>query len=379
MTKAYDDGYNGVVNSFADIQDILDGLDNLLNSPSGYLNQSGLYSYTLSETARNYQRTASNSYYVAKNRYGSNLANYKMISRNSTTTSLDNLIDVTNDSWRLIIQALKDSRTATDYVSSQGPDNNTSASVIAKSNIIAWIDKANRDAGALTLSSNNISNGNRDVAQKSEALIKLQQGAEALDIKAQELAVEQQTKLYTDYFLRAPFDGVITKLDIKVGELASPTLSPVSMISQGTFQIESYVPEINIAGLKVGNTAQVTLDAYGPETLFSAKIISIDPAETIRDGVSTYKIKLQFDAEDPRIKSGMTANIIIMIDNKLDVIVVPPSAIFSVNGQKFVQVKNGDNQLNRAITIGSVGALGQAEVTSGLKEGDVVVLNPETK
>ncbi|MFA5932256.1 MAG: efflux RND transporter periplasmic adaptor subunit [Candidatus Paceibacterota bacterium] len=175
----------------------------------------------------------------------------------------------------------------------------------------------------------------------------------------------------------APFSGIITKIDAKVGEVASINAPLVQMMSVGTFQIESFVPEVNIAVIKLNNEAKVTLDAYGSSVLFNAKVVSIDPAETIRDGVSTYKVKLQFNEKDERIKSGMTANVSIITFDKPNVIVVPGGVILDKAGKKFVQVKVGKNIEEREVVIGSVSSLGQAEIVSGLSDGDQVILKPD--
>lgn len=177
----------------------------------------------------------------------------------------------------------------------------------------------------------------------------------------------------------APFDGVVTNVGKEVGEIASSNESVVAMMGAGIFQIESFVPEVNIALIKLGDEARVTLDAYGENVLFNAKVISIDSADTTRDGVSTYKIKLEFSENDDRVKSGMTANVSIIIFFKPNVIVLPGGVIFEQNGRKFVQVKSREKISNREVVTGNVSSLGQMEIVSGLKDGEIVVLNPKIK
>ena len=174
----------------------------------------------------------------------------------------------------------------------------------------------------------------------------------------------------------APFDGIITNVGKEIGEIASSNESVITIMGTGVFLIESYVPEVNIALIKIGDEAKVTLDAYGENILFYAKVISIDPAETIRDGISTYKVQMQFKENDERIKSGMTANVSITIFNKPNVIVIPAGVIFEQDGKKFVQVKTDKGISDREVTLGDVSALGQVEVMSGLEDGETVLLNP---
>ncbi len=173
----------------------------------------------------------------------------------------------------------------------------------------------------------------------------------------------------------SPIDGVVTAVAAKVGSLLATGQAAVSLISTGNFQVESYVPEIYISQVSVGNTADVTLDAYGADKLFTAKVISIDPAETIKDGVSQYKIILQLDATQATIKTGMTANVVITTEKKDNIIAVPQGIITSRDGKKFVQVKAGDKIVEREVETGDYSSSGQVEIVSGLSDGDVVILN----
>jgi multidrug efflux pump subunit AcrA (membrane-fusion protein) len=120
----------------------------------------------------------------------------------------------------------------------------------------------------------------------------------------------------------------------------------------------------------------VTLDAYGVEVPFEATVVSVDPAETIRDGVSTYRAILQFSEQDERIRSGMTANVIITADRREGVIAIPQGAIISRDGKKIVRIKVGEETLEREVTVGEVSSIGSTEITSGLSEGDRVVISP---
>ena len=174
-------------------------------------------------------------------------------------------------------------------------------------------------------------------------------------------------------------DGVVSVVNAKNGSIASANETVVSAISADALQVESYVPEKNIPFVKIGDGATITLDAYGEETFFEAKVFSIDPAETVRDGVSTYKIKLQFAERDAKVKSGMTANIVITTAQKTGVISVPQSVIANKDGRKIVKVKEGDIVVEKKVEIGDISSLGQMEIISGLKDGDIVILEKAEK
>ena len=179
------------------------------------------------------------------------------------------------------------------------------------------------------------------------------------------------------YFLRAPFSGLVTKQEAKIGQLVNPTDIVVSIISAGQFEMEAFVPEADIAKVALNNKAEVTLDAYGSDVAFPATVYSIDPAETVIDNVSTYKIKLRFDREDQRVKSGMTANINIITATKENVLILPMRAINNQDGEKTVSIiySNDDTKTKDVkITTGLKGSTGYVEVTTGLNEGDKVII-----
>lgn len=177
----------------------------------------------------------------------------------------------------------------------------------------------------------------------------------------------------------SPIDGVISAVNSKVGSIASSNETAVSVISADALQVESFVPEKNIPFIKTGDIAKISLDAYGDAVVFEAKVVSVDPAETVRDGVSTYKTKLILLEKDSRVKPGMTANIVIISAQKTGVIAVPQGIIASRDGKNFVKIKEGDVVSEKEVEVGAVSSLGQLEIISGLKNGDIIVLEKANK
>lgn len=176
---------------------------------------------------------------------------------------------------------------------------------------------------------------------------------------------------YTKAYLKAPFDGVVSKMDAKVGEIVSASV--VSMISQAKFELEASLPEADVAKVKVGNSAKVTFDALGTDVIFDTTLSSIDPAEEIIDGVATYKIRLAFVNDDLRIKSGMSANIDVTGDKRDGVLAILARSIIKKDGENYVKILNGDVVSEVKITTGLRGTDGYVEIIEGVKEGDKVI------
>ena len=176
--------------------------------------------------------------------------------------------------------------------------------------------------------------------------------------------------------IRAPFSGVVSKMDAKVGAVVSPADQDITLQSNGIFEIDAYVPEVSIAGVSVGNIGSTTLDAYGSDVVFPVKVTAIDPAQTIRQGVPTYKTTLVFLSRDPRIRSGMTANVVITTGELKNAVVIPEGAVGHDVEGTYVSVKKEDTVVRRSVTVGKQPSLGQVEITSGLTAGDVILLTP---
>ncbi len=178
--------------------------------------------------------------------------------------------------------------------------------------------------------------------------------------------------------IRAPFTGIVTKVDVSVGGFVSPGTPVVSMISDSNFEIESFVPEADIAKVLIGNTGTTTLDAYGDDVQFGVVVTAIDLSQTEVQGVSTYKTSLQFVSVDDRIRSGMTANIDLASQTRPSILSVPQSAIVSVTGKRTVLImKESGKTESRDVTTGTIDNFGNIEIKSGLSIGEVVVTNPK--
>jgi len=221
-----------------------------------------------------------------------------------------------------------------------------------------------------------------DSAQKNLSL--KQAGSTSEDIIAQQAIVaaaqadvENAQAALVKTRVAAPFSGTVTRMDAKVGEIVSPSTSLISMQSDGIFEIETFVPEIAIARVSIGNPATTTLDAYGSSAVFPSVVVTVDPAETIKDGIPAYKTTLVFLSADSRIRSGMTANVVIETGILHNAIVIPVGAVGTKNGTQFVSVIDHGTVINRTVVTGPSPALGQIEILSGLSSGDVILLSPE--
>ena len=172
----------------------------------------------------------------------------------------------------------------------------------------------------------------------------------------------------------SPIDGVVTRQDAKVGEIAPSGVPVVSVISSSKFQIETYVSEADIGKIKLGDTAEVALDAYAGESPVPAAVVAVDPAETSMNGVPSYKTTLQFSNDDARIKSGLTATLKILTNSAENTVAVPRLDVITKGSDKFVLAVNsgGDEELVSVVT-GIEDPGGLVQILSGLSGGEKII------
>jgi len=245
-------------------------------------------------------------------------------------------------------------------------------------------------AGQKTTNQNNINTAQKAVneaqgalnsAADTLALKKAGSTLEQIDAqKAQVKQVEAQIKIYevqlNQSALVSPVNGTVTRQDAKIGETVSANVPIVSVISDAQFQIETNIAEADIAKVAIGNPAKVTLDAYGLDVNFDAEVMAVDPAETVVEGVSTYKTTLQFKAEDGRLKPGMTANIDILTASRENVIAIPQRLVITQGQNKFVKVLNKDGTTSDvSVKTGLRDSEGNIEITEGIAEGDKLIIS----
>ena len=219
-----------------------------------------------------------------------------------------------------------------------------------------------------------------DIARKELALKKA--GATPEAIRAQEASLAETKAVLmaaeaelSKTIIRAPISGIITKRSVEPGEVAQAQTVAFAIISASDFEIEANIPETDIAWLALGQNAKITLDAYGDRVTFEGKVRRIDPAETVVEGIPTYGAKIQFSKKDSRIKSGLTANVDILIAERKNVIVLPSRAIAEKDGKMMVKVLVNGKAEEIEVKIGLKGSDGTTEITEGIHEGEKVIIS----
>jgi multidrug efflux pump subunit AcrA (membrane-fusion protein) len=174
----------------------------------------------------------------------------------------------------------------------------------------------------------------------------------------------------TDHVLTAPFDGTITSIEPVTGETVT-TAPIITMVSNNAFALTALIPEIDVTKISIGQKADVVFDARQNETL-TASIIFISPLAKEVDGVSYFEAKLVLDTDVTWLRSGLNADIDIILDKHENVTRISKRYLQGTEGTYTILVPNGKVAQPKPITVLFMGNDGFAEV-SGLNVGDTII------
>ena len=388
LAKAYDDGFNAVSNAFADLPNIMTGLNTVVINRDFDQGQWNLDYYT--DAVRPYYEDISvvrdetyAKYKAARAAYDKNLIDYKTASRFSSMAEIEALINQTYETSRLVSEAIKSASNFVQIYKDKMTEANRQPKALADthlSSINSFVSKANSSIQSLYSAKNAILSG-------KESLVSVEFDVRSAKIqldKAKDSLLDAQEKL-AEYYVRAPFGGVVAKMNVKVGDSLVSTVA--TMITKQKIA-EISLNEIDVAKVKTGQKVTLTFDAVSDLTI-TGQVAEVGAVGAVSQGVVTYIVKIAFDTQDDRIKPGMSVSAAIITEAKPNVLLVPNSAVKSQGGTSYVEIVDGDDK-SLALTANVSGTIlnnsprrqqieiGTAsdeftEITSGLNEGDVIV------
>ena len=378
LEKIKEDAFNTVSSAFLDLPAVISGAEiiisgntiNFQQSNSGYY-QNFIDVYNYGETA-DLIRRAANDYNSARSEYDRTFLSYQKISRNADNETIVDLLNKTIDASKTISQALKSEQNLLDYLIDYAESKNKplpSLITTYRSNLQTYTNQVNGHLLDLINIQNTVKNAPLDIASQE------------LAVRQKENALLDARENLEDYFVRAPFAGAVTKINILKGEsVSSGTVVANLITSQRIAEIS--LNEIDVAQVKAGQSANLTFDAI-PDLKIQGQVTEIDTVGTVSQGVVSYIVKVIFGASDSRVKPAMTVSADIITQTKDDVLVVPSSAVKFQGNIRYVEVAEGEAGNNRGVLLSEpsrrqniqtgISNDDLTEIVSGLTEGDIIV------
>ncbi len=185
-------------------------------------------------------------------------------------------------------------------------------------------------------------------------------------------------ELYKMTPIIAPIDGTIIVRNVESGQ--SVISSSEVFVMSDRLTVKAKIDETDISKIKIGGRATIILDAY-PDSPIDAWTDKIAFDATTVNSVTTYIVDIVPIKVPGFMRSGMTANITSHIAEKKKVVCVSNDALHVDGEQYYVMIKKNKNkkitdknQIKRVVKVG-VSNGRKTEITSGLNEGDIVIIN----
>jgi HlyD family secretion protein len=386
-----------MTNTLSDTKTVLNSLNDILFTDiSGYhINSNYLidyYSHIVNfyhPEDIDYDTVITNNYNKLKTLNTSNQAIISYLNDNSSFSEVKNALDKITDTTKLLNDTVQLSYQLINRYDSVLKDNNLTPAIAIrniltdKSTLASYLSLVNTDTTTLLNLQNSfanyLNNANNPVTFNLRVLeLNVEQAQNALDNAKDNL---------NNYYVYAPFDGIVSQLNINVGDNININ-TPVCVLITKDKIAKITLTEVDLAKIKLGDKAQLTFDAL-PDFKTTGQVIEIDPLGVESQGVVSYTVKISLDKIDERLNPGMSVNADIITDSKENVLLLNNSAIKSINNKKYVELvtikdvseetfKSGislsNNVIKKQFIETGLSDDDNTEIISGLNEGDVVVL-----
>ena len=179
--------------------------------------------------------------------------------------------------------------------------------------------------------------------------------------------------------IRAPFDCTILARPISVGQAVSGSSGYNSgtevfiVANLADMMVTAHITQSDITRVKVDQAVTVEVEAV-PGLKLVGHVSRVAPLATFKNGVKGFATRISLKNAEDLVRPGMTANLSIPLISATNVVTVPLAAVFNDKAERFVYVKQGDDTFDRQPIEVGLADYEYAEVTKGLKNGDVVSL-----
>lgn len=183
-----------------------------------------------------------------------------------------------------------------------------------------------------------------------------------------ELKMESLKKQYDMSLLKSTIDGTVDEVYIKQGESIAPGMPAFRVVNTGGFKLVADVPEGYLSKVSVGNKVEVSIPDL--EKTLESTIINV--SDVISPNSRTFRIEIALKGDTKNYKANMLAYLKIQDFKKENSITVPINLVERQEDKDYIFVANGNKAAKREVKIGRI-YRNDAEVSSGLKEGDKII------
>ena len=179
-----------------------------------------------------------------------------------------------------------------------------------------------------------------------------------------------------DSTVRAPFDGLIARRHVSVGEYLTAGMALFDLVALDPVEVEFTLAEVDSSKVKLGHPVEVSIAPFPDET-FKAQVSIISP--TIDPRTRTLRVKAELPNPDGRIRPGLFAHVDLGVSKRAAAVVVPQDAVIERADGAVVFRLASSERVERITVVTGVLGEGWIEVKEGLNHGDIVVVRGQDR
>jgi cobalt-zinc-cadmium efflux system membrane fusion protein len=169
--------------------------------------------------------------------------------------------------------------------------------------------------------------------------------------------------------IRAPFAGVVTKVDAAPGDVVDSSSTLLSLADLTRVYVEGQVYERDLGRIRIGQPARISVEAY-PGQFFQGRVASI--GDVLNPATRTAGVRCEVDNTSGRLKLEMFATLSIPTNEAHSALSVPADSVQTINRRQVVFVRAGELHFE-AREVQVIGDGPDVEVVAGLKDGEPIV------
>ena len=238
-------------------------------------------------------------------------------------------------------------------------------------------------AGAIVKAENAVSAAEDALDKARDAQDDLTAGTDELmlalrqtDVAEAQSALDTALQNLEDVNLYAPFNGIVSRVNIQDGEQVGPEALAIEVVDPSVIEMDGSMDEIDVLFIRTGAQATVTLDALQGQ-LLAGEVSTIGSAGAGQQGIVTYPVGIRLQVPPGiDLREGLTATASIVLRQEDNVLLVPLQAIHGTFQEPTVMVVNNGGIEERPVLLGNSDDF-WVVVAGGLEEGEQIVIESQ--
>lgn len=390
--------------SVNELKRILDDIDDMFSITSK--TNTDEINRLLSAKMPSYKIMTESTYQIALNKFNILESTYTMIqSKTSTTvTEMEGLQDKNKDVLNALSTCISNGKNALDnsIISVDLTDSKltTWKSTLnsANTSVTSRLSSLNSEGKLLRTTDNDIQNKKNEISNYESQVKMYQESYQDMlngpsredrqlqlnSIKQSQLSLAQLSQQGENYEIRAPFDGNVDVINIKLGDKITADIineKTITISNPDIYEINMLIDQVDIVKIDKGQPVEIAFDSY-PDYIITWTIWEIDPTPTTNAWVVSYTAKVVMTKGERKIYDSMTVTVTIITEKKSNTLIVPSTAIQVESGNRIVQIMQGTEIIEKKVVVGIKDAI-NTEILSGLSLGDKILtqryISPDQK